>query len=156
MKTILTLTLSLSLFSPLGAIVTRAADQAPAKPATPPAPPAPAAPATPPATPANPISAERRAEMMQKQAEMLKNYDKNGNGKLDQEEIVLMQKDRQDELLKKYDKNANGKMDDDEREAYRGDMRKQREEMLNKRRGELGKPTPKPEAPKEEKKEDKK
>lgn len=156
MKTILTLTLSLSLFSPLGAIVTHAADQAPAKPATPPAPPAPAAPATPPATPANPISAERRAEMMQKQAEMLKNYDKNGNGKLDQEEIVLMQKDRQDELLKKYDKNANGKMDDDEREAYRGDMRKQREEMLNKRRGELGKPTPKPEAPKEEKKEDKK
>ena len=153
MKTILTLTLSLSLFSPLGAIVTRAADQAPAKPAVPPVPPVPA---VPPAAPSNPISAERRAEMMQKQAEMLKNYDKNGNGKLEQEEIVLMQKDRQDELLKKYDKNANGKMDDDEREAYRGDMRKQREEMLNKRRGELGKPAAKPEAPKEEKKEDKK
>lgn len=153
MKTILTLTLSLSMLSPLGAIVARAADQAPAKPA---APAVPAPPATPPAAPANPISAERRAEMMQKQAEMLKNYDKNGNGKLDQDEIVLMQKVRQDELLKKYDKNGNGKMDDDEREAYRGDMRKQREEMLNKRRGELGKPAPKPEAPKEEKKEDKK
>jgi len=153
MKTILTLTLSLSLLSPLGAIVARAVDEAPAKPVVPPVP---VAPATPPAAPANPISPERRAEMAQRQAEMLKKYDKNGNGKLDQEEIVVMQKDRQDELLKKYDKNSNGKMDDDERESYRGDMRKQREEMLNQRRGQLGKPAPKPEAPKEEKKEDKK
>lgn len=83
---------------------------------------------------------------------MLKKYDKNGNGKLDQEEIVAMQKDRQDELLKKYDKNGNGKMDEDEREAYRADMKKQRDEMMNKQKAEQVKPSPKPEAPKEEKK----
>ena len=156
MKTILTLTLSLSLFSPLGAVVAFALDGPPPRPAAPPAPARPAeglgAPAAPPAAPPNPITAERRAEMMQWQPEVIKKYDKNGNGKLDRDEIVVMQKDRRDELLKKYDKNGNGKLDEEERKARQDDLKKQQEEMLNKRAADLGKPAPKPEAPKELKK----
>lgn len=159
MKTILTLSLSLSLFSPLGALVAFALDgpppspAAPLAPAAPPAPFAPSAvPPAPPAAPSNPIAAERRAELMQNQPEVLKKYDKNGNGRLDQDELVVMKKDRETELLKKYDKNSNGKLDEDERAAYRADMKKQQEEMLDKRQVELGKPTLKLVAPKELKK----
>ena len=55
------------------------------------------------------------------------------------------------DLLKKYDKNGNGKLDDDEREVYRADMKKQREELLNKRNADREKVQPK-----EEKKDEKK
>ena len=147
MKNILPLTLSLSLLSPLGALVSSAADVVPAKPAapaTPAVPATPAAPGLPPPAQANPALAQRREEMMKK-------YDKNGDGKLDQEELAAMRKDRESDLLKKYDKNGNGKLDDDEREVYRADMKKQREELLNKRNADREKVQPK-----EEKKDEKK
>jgi hypothetical protein len=54
---------------------------------------------------------------------MLKRYDKNGDGKLDDEEKAAMKKDRE-EQLKKYDKNGNGKLDDDEKAALREDLKK--------------------------------
>ncbi len=80
--------------------------------------------------------------------ETIKKYDKNGDGKLDQEERAAMQKDRQAEAIKKYDKNGDGKLDESELQARREDMRKQRDEAIARRQGE--------QKPKEEKKEDKK
>ena len=76
--------------------------------------------------------------------EIIKKYDKNGDGKLDQEERAAFMKDRQAESLKKYDKNGDGKLDEAELQARRDDMRKQREESIARRQGE--------QKPKEEKK----
>jgi hypothetical protein len=47
-----------------------------------------------------------------------------------------MSKDRQAEILKKYDKNGDGKLDDNERTAMREDLKKQREETLARRQAE--------------------
>jgi hypothetical protein len=71
--------------------------------------------------------------------EALKKYDKNGDGKLDQEERAALQKERQAELMKKYDKNSDGKIDEEERKAMLEDRRKQRDEALAKRQAELKK-----------------
>jgi Ca2+-binding EF-hand superfamily protein len=68
--------------------------------------------------------------------ELLKKYDKNGDGKLDQEERAALQKDRQAEMMKKYDKNGDGKIDEEERKAMLEDRRKQRDEALAKRQAE--------------------
>src|SRR5438093_2212209 len=57
--------------------------------------------------------------------EILKKYDKNGDGKLDEEERAALRKDREADLLKKYDKNGDGKLDENERQAMREEMRKQ-------------------------------
>lgn len=54
---------------------------------------------------------------------MLKKYDKNGDGKLDDEEKAAMKKDRE-EQVKKYDKNGDGKLDEEERAAMRADLKK--------------------------------
>jgi Ca2+-binding EF-hand superfamily protein len=54
----------------------------------------------------------------------LEKYDKNSNGKLDEDEREAMRKDRQAEALKKYDKNGDGKLDASEREAAKADRRK--------------------------------
>jgi hypothetical protein len=116
MKTMLLLTLGLS----LSGLLTRAADT-PAKPAAPAAPAAPTTPTLP---------------------EQYKKYDKNGNGKLDEDERAAMLKDREAEILKKYDKNGNGKLDDDEREAMRADRRKLRDEAIAKRQAEQQKKQP--------------
>ncbi len=78
----------------------------------------------------------------------VKKYDKNGDGKLDQEERAALQKDRQDEMLKKYDKNGDGKLDDSERQAMMAERRKERDEAIAKRQAEQKK--------QEEKKEEKK
>lgn len=73
-------------------------------------------------------------------AEMLKKYDKNGDGKLDEAEKAVMQEEnkkrRDAEVLKKYDKNGDGKLDDAEREAMREDHKKRAQE--NPRRKEHG------------------
>jgi len=74
----------------------------------------------------------------------VKKYDKNGDGKLDQEERAALQKDRQDEMLKKYDKNADGKLDEAERKAMAEERRKERDEAIAKRQAEQKKPEPKP------------
>jgi Ca2+-binding EF-hand superfamily protein len=68
-------------------------------------------------------------------AELLKKYDKNGNGKIDDAEEEAIRADRakaaeakraavQAELLKKYDKNGDGKIDNTEEEAIRADRAK--------------------------------
>jgi hypothetical protein len=86
---------------------------------------------TPPAAPAPPagLSGMSRADMMKK-------YDKNGDGKLDEQERAAISKDRQAEILKKYDKDKDGKLDDNERNAMREDMKKQREEAIARRQAE--------------------
>ncbi len=55
---------------------------------------------------------------------VLKKYDKNGDGKLDESERAAMHADQ----LKKYDKNGDGKLDESERAAMREDMKKQAKE----------------------------
>jgi hypothetical protein len=78
----------------------------------------------------------------------VKKYDKNGDGKLDQEERAVLQKERQEEMLKKYDKNGDGKLDEAERKGMAEERRKERDEAIAKRQAELKK--------QEEKKEEKK
>ena len=62
---------------------------------------------------------------------MLKKYDKNGDGKLDDEEKAAMKKDRE-EQVKKYDKNGDGKLDEEERAAMRADLKKKFDERKKK------------------------
>jgi Ca2+-binding EF-hand superfamily protein len=80
--------------------------------------------------------------------EIMKKYDKNGDGKLDQDERAALMKDRQAESLKKYDKNGDGKLDESELQARREDARKQREAAQARRQAE--------QKQKDEKKDDKK
>ena len=61
-------------------------------------------------------------------AEMLKKYDKNSNGKIDEDEREAMRKDREAETIKKFDKNGDGKLDESERQAARAERRKGAEE----------------------------
>ena len=88
--------------------------------------------------------------------EQYKKYDKNGNGRLDQDEIDALRKERQADVLKKYDKNSNGKLDEDEMNAYREDQKKRTEETRAKRKAELEKQQQGKDEKKEEKKEEKK
>ncbi len=78
--------------------------------------------------------------------EALKKYDKNGDGKLDEDERKTFQKERQAELMKKYDTNNDGKLDEKERQVLIEDRKKEREELIKKRQSEGGKPQP-PTAP---------
>ena len=80
--------------------------------------------------------------------EIIKKYDKNGDGKLDQEERAAFMKDRQAESLKKYDKNGDGKLDEAERKGMAEERRKERDEAIAKRQAEQKK--------QEEKKDEKK
>ncbi len=67
---------------------------------------------------------DAKAEKKKKAEEAtLKKYDKNGNGKLDDDEKAAQKKDRE-AMLKKYDKNGDGKLDDAEKEAQKADMKK--------------------------------
>jgi len=61
--------------------------------------------------------------------DIIKKYDKNGDGKLDKDEREAARKERQAERLKKYDKNGNGKLDEDERAIAREEFRKSREDQ---------------------------
>ena len=58
---------------------------------------------------------------------VLEKYDKNANGKLDDDEREAMRKDRRSEnaaaALKKFDKNGDGKLDASEREAAKADRK---------------------------------
>jgi len=82
----------------------------------------------------------------------VKKYDKNGDGKLDQDEIAALRKDRQEEMLKKYDKNGDGKLDEAESKVRAEELRKGRDEAIAKRQAEQKKPEPKPEPKPDEKK----
>ena len=74
-----------------------------------------------------------------RRAELLKKFDKNGDGQLDETEKAAAREDakkrREEERLKKYDKNGDGKLDDTEKEAMREDLKKRAEEGLKKREG---------------------
>ena len=85
-----------------------------------------------------------------RRAEMIKKYDKNGDGQLDETEKAALradnQKKREEERLKKYDKNGDGKLDEAEKEAMKEDLKKRFGEG-RKARGEGEKPANPPTAP---------
>ena len=82
--------------------------------------------------------------------EAYRKYDKNGDGKLDEEERKALQKDRQDALMKKYDKNGDGTLDEAEKKVMVEDRKKERDELIKKRQAEGGPKLnePKPGTPK--------
>jgi hypothetical protein len=60
-------------------------------------------------------------------AAVLKKYDKNKDGKLDDQEKAAWkadQKKQREEQLKKYDKNKDGKLDAEEKAAMKEDLKK--------------------------------
>ena len=59
---------------------------------------------------------------------LLEKYDKNKNGKLDQDEREALRKDRVAERTKRFDKNGDGKIDEKEQQAMRDELRKRRAE----------------------------
>lgn len=69
---------------------------------------------------------ERKPEA--RRSSILEKYDKNKDGKLDQEERDALRKDREAERVKRYDKNGDGKLDEQEEQAARNEVRKRRGE----------------------------
>ena len=59
---------------------------------------------------------------------LLQQYDKNKNGKLDQDEREALRKDREAERTKRFDKNGDGKLDEQEQKAAASEFRKRRQE----------------------------
>ena len=71
---------------------------------------------------------ERKGKKADKErAKALEKYDKNANGKLDDDEREAIRKERRAEnaaaALKKFDKNGDGKLDASEREAAKADRK---------------------------------
>ena len=56
--------------------------------------------------------------------------------------------DRQAEMLKKYDKNGDGKIDETERQTMMEERKKERDEMIKKRQADPGFKPSKPADPK--------
>lgn len=73
-----------------------------------------------------------RGGRFQPDAETLKKYDKDGDGKLSDEERTVMRADREKAMLEKYDADKDGKLNDEERKKM---------ESENPRRG-MGGPPP--------------
>lgn len=59
---------------------------------------------------------------------IMEKYDKNKDGKLDEEEREAVRKDRQAERIKRFDKNGDGKLDEQEEAAARKEFRSRRGE----------------------------
>lgn len=59
---------------------------------------------------------------------LLEKYDKNKNGKLDEDEREAIRKDREADRIKHFDKNGDGKLDEQEEAAARAELRKRRGE----------------------------
>lgn len=71
--------------------------------------------------------------------EVFKQYDKDGDGKLSEDERKAMRADmqgkakaRRTEMLKKYDADGDGKLSEDERKAMREDMEASRKALIEK------------------------
>ncbi len=68
--------------------------------------------------------------------EMLKKYDKDGDGKLSDEERKTMRDEmkatREAEMLKKYDKDGDGKLSDEEKATMQADLEAQHKALLEK------------------------
>ena len=64
--------------------------------------------------------------------EILKKFDKDGDGKLSQDEVKAMHEARQAEILKKFDKDGDGKLSDDERDAMQAANEATRKALLAK------------------------
>lgn len=67
---------------------------------------------------------ERKAAMEARKAEMLAKFDKNKDGKLDEDERKAAMEARKAEMLKRFDKDGNGELDDEEKKAARAAMTK--------------------------------
>ena len=65
---------------------------------------------------------ERKAAMAGRRAEMMKKYDKDGDGKLSQEERKAAMDARKAEHLQKHDKDGDGKLSDEEKAEARKSM----------------------------------
>ena len=63
----------------------------------------------------------------QPDAETIKKFDKDGDGKLNEEEMKALRDAREKEWLEKYDTDKDGKLSDEERRKGFDEMRKQRE-----------------------------
>lgn len=79
-------------------------------------------------------------------ADMLKKYDKDGDGKLNEQERAAMMQDRKDTMEKRrleqekaFDKNGDGKLDDAERKAMMDARQAQRDQMIKEREKEFDK-----------------
>ena len=65
-------------------------------------------------------------------AEILKKFDKDGDGKLSPDEAKAAREARQAEMMKKFDKNGDGELSEDERKAMYAEMKARHEELLAK------------------------
>ena len=81
---------------------------------------------------------ERKAAMEGRRAEMMKKYDKDGDGKLSQEERKASMADRRAEMMKKFDKDGDGKLSEEERAAARKSMGARRGGARGAGKGEDG------------------
>ena len=63
---------------------------------------------------------------------VLKEFDKDGDGKLNDEERKAMREAAHKKMLEKYDKDKDGKLNDEERKAMREDMEAKRKALLEK------------------------
>ena len=64
--------------------------------------------------------------------ELLKEFDKDGDGKLNAEEAKAAREAAQKKMLEKYDTDKDGKLGDDERKAMRQDIQAKRKALLEK------------------------
>ena len=65
-------------------------------------------------------------------AAVLKEFDKDGDGKLNEEEAKAAREAAQKKMLEKYDTDKDGKLSDDERKAMREDFEAKRKALLEK------------------------
>ncbi|MES2925049.1 MAG: hypothetical protein V4819_26065 [Verrucomicrobiota bacterium] len=84
--------------------------------------------------PPPPPAQGERPERPQRQVppDVLKKFDKDGDGKLSQEEGKAAREAMQAERIKKYDKDGDGKLSDEERKTMQADNEAKRKALLEK------------------------